>query len=89
MHKKVSKFILPYKKEDGRDAFFTTNGITADVIYVVSHDEAKIIQDKYRIMSIYFVGMDRKDEFGLTGICFRETGELLKVLKLIGSEEII
>ncbi|MGL5331166.1 MAG: hypothetical protein ACRDD7_18020 [Peptostreptococcaceae bacterium] len=87
MHKKVSKFILPYKKEDGRDAFFTTNGVTADTVFIIDHETSKIIQNKYHIMSIYFTPVD--SEHGMSGSVFRETGELLKVLKLIGSEEII
>ncbi len=62
------------------------NNITATKCCIVTLDEATVIQNKYRIMSVHF--NNNVEKYGLKGIVFKDTHMLRKVLEKIHSEEL-
>lgn len=62
------------------------NNINSTKCCIVTYDEAKIIQNTYKIMSVHFNSDEAK--YGLTGAVFKDTHMLRKVLDKIGSEEV-
>ena len=92
MHKFIDKFncegnlrVNPRTKEPF-EFMMDENNITATKCCIVTLDEATVIQNKYRIMSVHF--NNNVEKYGLKGIVFKDTNMLRKVLEKIHSEEL-
>lgn len=61
------------------------NGLQAQPVCIVDYTTAKIVQNVHRIMSVHF---NTDEKYGLTGVVFKDTNMLRKVLEKIHSEEV-
>ena len=92
MHKFIDKFdcgnncrINP-RTQQPYEYMMDENNITATKCCIVTYDEAKIIQNKYHVMSVHF--NNNEEKYGLKGAVFKDTNMLRKALEMINSKEL-